>query len=252
MKLIKDWDRVLILSMSFWSQVLGLIVLIAPEVLYSFTGIDTDPVLLWWVGTLLLLFGLAGRLVRQQSKVWVEWIRIIAVFVIIILLALFASKQAHASEREGAALDVAVPLIAKWEGLRLEAYFDLVGVATICYGSTRGVKIGMTKTKYECDLLLKGEVMEYRKKWLVYVKPQAYQNWLPPPRDAAYTSLAYNVGIHGAGKSTATRRLNAGDIKGGCAAIGWWNRAGGRVIRGLSNRRSEETQLCLIEGAKQC
>jgi GH24 family phage-related lysozyme (muramidase) len=61
--------------------------------------------------------------------------------------------------------------------------------------------------------------------------------------------LAYgvvcNVGIAGAGKSTATRRLNAGDIAGGCQALTWWNKAGGRVVRGLVNRRAEEFALCM-------
>ena len=69
---------------------------------------------------------------------------------------------------------------------------------------------------------------------------------LTAERDAAYVSLAYNAGVAGIGKSTATRRLNAGDIRGGCKALGWWNKAGGRVVRGLVNRRADETRLCLI------
>lgn len=243
--LVRDWKKVIVLSISFWAQVIGLLVLIIPEVMFAFTGIDTDPVLLWWSGMLLLVFGLAGRLFTQDNPIWVEWLRNIAVLIIIALLALFASTQAHADERQDKALDIAVPLIGKWEGLRLDTYLDIVGVPTICYGSTRGVELGMSKSKPECDELLRDEVTEYRDGWLSYVAYAAYQYSLPPKRDAAYTSLAYNVGIRAAGRSTATRRLNGGNIVGGCHALGWWNKAGGRVIRGLINRRQEETRLCL-------
>ena len=104
----------------------------------------------------------------------------------------------------------------------------------------------MHKTLEECNLLLRTEVAEYRYGWLTYAIPEALP-YLVPTREAAYTSLAYNVGIKAAGRSTATRRLKAGNVQGGCVAIGWWNRAGGRVIRGLVNRRTDEVQLCLID-----
>lgn len=242
---IDDWKKVVILSISFWAQVLGLVVLIIPEVIYRITGIDIDPVVLWWIGTLLILFGMVGRLFRQERSPLVEWVRIIAVLGVIVLLAVFASSKAYGNEKEAQALDIAVPLIGRWEGLRLDAYLDIVDVPTICYGSTRGVRLGMSFTKEQCDVLLREEVAEYRQGWLSYVNDEAYYNRLPPKRDAAYTSLAYNVGIRAAGRSTATRRLNSGNVRGGCVAIGWWNKAGGRVIRGLINRRTAETELCL-------
>ncbi|RWN01047.1 MAG: hypothetical protein EOR86_04125 [Mesorhizobium sp.] len=43
-----------------------------------------------------------------------------------------------------------------------------------------------------------------------YFTPATINVRLPARRDAAYTSLAFNVGPAGAAKSTATRRLNAG------------------------------------------
>ena len=45
--------------------------------------------------------------------------------------------------------------------------------------------------------------------------------------------------------SWSTRRLNAGDIAGGCTSLTWWNKAGARVIRGLVNRRADEYQMCM-------
>ena len=142
--------------------------------------------------------------------------------------------------------EIAFQLIAKWEGKRNKAYRDIVGVWTICYGHTRTAAPGQRKTDAECKALLVEEIAEYRDNWLAYVDDKAKTYSLPPTRKAAYTSLAFNVGWHGAGTSTATRRLNAGDIKGGCEAISWWNRAGGKVVRGLVRRRTEEVALCLV------
>ena len=249
--LVADWKNVLMVSASFWAQIAGLMLSIGVETVYVTTGRDTDPSLVWWIGNLLLVFGTVGRLCEQNNKPWVEWVRTAGVFAVILLLSLVLSSNAfaHNSNESKAvpetSIDIAVPLIARWEGLRLDAYLDVVGVPTICYGSTRGIKLGMTHTQEQCDHMLREEVAEYREGWLSYVEHQALIRWLPAKREAAYTSLAYNVGIRAAGKSTATRRLNDGDIRGGCRAIGWWNKAGGRVIRGLVNRRTDETKLCL-------
>ena len=87
--------------------------------------------------------------------------------------------------------------------------------------------------------------MTYRDGLHEYFTRETKGSRLTPERDAAYVSLAYNAGIRGIGRSTATRRLNDGDIVGGCKAIGWWNKAGQRVVRGLVNRRADEVQLCL-------
>lgn len=253
MKLVHNWKKVIMLSASFWSQLLGLALIVGVEALYAMTGIDTDPALVWWIAVMLLMFGLVGRLFTQDAPAWVEWLRTIAVLAVIVLLALVFSSKSYAAEpselevKQEQALDIAVPLIARWEGLRLDAYLDIVGVPTICYGSTRGIELGMSMTKSQCDHLLREEVAEYQLGWLEYVDDQPLIHWLPPKRNAAYTSLAYNVGIRAAGRSTATRRLNKGNITGGCYAIGWWNKAGGRVIRGLVNRRTDETKLCLYD-----
>lgn len=143
-------------------------------------------------------------------------------------------------------LDVAVPFVGKWEGLRTTAYRDIVGVWTICYGHTRTVIPGETRTVAECNALLAEELLEYREGLHRYFTTQTINRRLTPERDTAYTSLAFNVGIAGAGRSTATRRLNAGNIAGGCEALTWWNKAGGRVVRGLVNRRAEERALCRV------
>lgn len=62
--------------------------------------------------------------------------------------------------------------------------------------------------------------------------------------DAA-VRLAYNIGASAFCKSTVVRRWNAGDYAGGCDAFLLWNKAGGRVVQGLVNRREDERRQCL-------
>jgi hypothetical protein len=65
----------------------------------------------------------------------------------------------------------------------------------------------------------------------------------------AAVSLAYNIGVAGWCGSTARRRFDAGDIRGGCEAIAMWNKA--RVqgvmlpVAGLTARRAREREICL-------
>lgn len=247
MPIILDWRRVLLSSLSFWMQVAGLLVLILPELWFHWTGRDYDPKLAWWLGALFLVAGLAGRLYKQKLSLWREWLRVAGVAVVVVALAfLFAAEVRAAPASEGQTLNIAVPFIAKEEGKRNTAYRDIVGIPTICYGSTRGVRLGMVLSDRECGELLRAEVAEYRLGLHRYFTATTIASRLPPARDAAYTSTAFNCGIGAIGKSTATRRLNAGDIAGGCEALTWWNKAGNRVVRGLFDRRKRERALCMI------
>jgi len=60
----------------------------------------------------------------------------------------------------------------------------------------------------------------------------------------ALVSWTYNVGAGAACKSTLVRKANAGDLVGACNEPPRWNRGGGRVIHGLSNRRGAERAMC--------
>ncbi|WP_416065430.1 lysozyme [Rhizobium sp. ZK1] len=257
--IVPNWRRVIALSLSFWMQIAGLFVLIYPELKYRLTEQDSDPVLFWWLGILLLLAGIAGRLYEQSESTWREWVRIGGVVVILFLLAFLFTSTVRAAEAappitsatEQQTLDVAVPFILKKEGIRLVAYLDGGGVATICGGLTTasGIKvyIGMPPmTMEECLRHMRVKVAEYRRGLHRYFNATTRQTRLPATRDTAYTSLAFNVGIGTAGNSTAVRRLNAGQIAAGCEAITWFNKDGGRVIRGLFERRKEEKALCLM------
>jgi GH24 family phage-related lysozyme (muramidase) len=258
-RLVHDWRRVVLVSISFWMQVAGLLALILPEARFRWTGQDSDPYFSWWLGVLLLLAGIVGRVYPQSTSRWREWLRLAAVAGLVVILALILAAPSNAAtpgavapdaygSTEAEALRIAVPFIAKAEGKSNVAYLDTIAVPpvwTIGYGSTEGVRPGMVITDRQALDLLQVDVAKHRTGLRRYFTPATLTLRLPPPRDAAYTSTAYNCGVTAIGNSTATRRLNSGDIAGGCEALTWWNKAGGRVVRGLFERRKGERALCL-------
>jgi len=146
----------------------------------------------------------------------------------------------------GAAAAGAIALVGAWEGLRLTAYRDIVGVPTVCYGETRGVHLGDRHSQADCDALLLASLRRHEAGMRRCLrKPDR----IPEKSYIAFVSLTYNVGVGAFCRSTAARRLNAGDVRGACEAATWFTKAGGRKVRGLVNRRAAEHDLCL-EGVK--
>lgn len=120
------------------------------------------------------------------------------------------------------------------------AYQDVVGVWTICYGHTDGVRAGQTATKQECEDLLIEDLFLYND----YINRCIYTP-LEVHEQAAILSATYNLGPRFACNSTMQRLLNHGDKYGACMQFHRWNRAGGRVLNGLVERRDEESNQCL-------
>lgn len=141
-----------------------------------------------------------------------------------------------------AAIALAISFIGGWEGLRTTAYQDIVGVWTVCYGETRGVDPGDSYTVAECDDMLAREILAFEAELDRCLTREAE---MPVGMKVALVSWAYNVGTGAACRSTLVRLANAGDFEAACEQLPRWNRAGGRVIRGLTNRRMSERELCL-------
>jgi lysozyme len=140
---------------------------------------------------------------------------------------------------------LALTLVAGWEGLYTHAYRDPIGVVTICYGVTsadRPVRMGDTYSKEECEKFLEKDLDRYNAQARRCI-PKIDE--FPPHRHAAIVSFVYNVGEGNLCKSSVARYLNQGDVQRGCDALLLWNRAGGRVLPGLTNRRQAERTLCL-------
>lgn len=130
--------------------------------------------------------------------------------------------------------------IAKHEGNELEAYQDIVGVWTIGVGHTAaagGIKPvkGMRITMAESDAILAQDLRTFEKAVLDAVKVPLTQNQFD-----ALVSLAFNIGGGAFAKSTLVKRLNEGDYERAAAQFLVWNKAGGKAVKGLTNRRLKE------------
>lgn len=61
----------------------------------------------------------------------------------------------------------------------------------------------------------------------------------------ALVSFAFNVGLGNLQSSSLRMKYNRGDIAGAADEFLKWNKAGGRVLKGLQNRRVDERNLFL-------
>lgn len=142
------------------------------------------------------------------------------------------------------ALALLVAMVQRFEGLSLVAYQDIVGVWTIGYGETLGVRAGMVWTQQQADDRLRERLAGY----LLAVLKRCPQLHLEPPcMLAACTSLAYNIGTGAFGASSVCRLTRLRESIRAAASFLLWNKAGGRVIRGLTLRRAAE-RLTYLQG----
>lgn len=127
-----------------------------------------------------------------------------------------------------------------YEGRSLQAYQDIVGVWTICYGETLNVHKGDTATPEQCSGMLAKRLKEFETKL-----DRCMTGEVPGKSKVAFISWSYNVGIGAACSSTLVKKVNRGDVKGACDELLKWNKAGGRVVKGLVDRRAAERKTCL-------
>lgn len=131
--------------------------------------------------------------------------------------------------------------IAMHEGYRGDAYIPVKGdVPTVGFGTTGGVSLGDRTDPVRALIRLQQDADAYAR---------AVKRCAPVPMHQhefdAYVSLAYNIGPGAFCSSTLAKKLNAGDYAGACREILRWNKAGGRVLSGLTKRRLAEYRLCM-------
>ena len=132
-------------------------------------------------------------------------------------------------------------LIKEFEGLYLQAYRCPAGVLTIGYGHTSvagepKVVAGMKITKQEAEDILRRDLAAVEADVGRLVKVPLTQNQFD-----ALVSFQFNTG--GLGRSSALKRLNAGNYADVPAALLLWNKAAGKVLAGLTRRRKAEAAL---------
>lgn len=137
-------------------------------------------------------------------------------------------------------------LIKQFEGCRLKAYKCPAGVWTIGYGHTVGVKAGQTITQAQADKMLVEDVERFEKNVNKYYEKY---RWSQNEFDAL-VSFAFNLG--------SIDQLTAGGTRSRKVIVEkmlQYNKAGGKVLAGLTRRRQAERELflkgCAVKAAEE-
>lgn len=139
------------------------------------------------------------------------------------------------------ALGLLVTMLQGFEGCRLTAYRDIVGVWTIGYGETLGIGPGMRWTQDEADSRLRLRAAQF----LLGVGKACPVLTRHPKRWAAAACLAYNIGLNAFKVSSVCRLAMRGEWGRAADSFLLWNKAGGKVVNGLTRRRKMERQVFL-------
>jgi lysozyme len=129
-------------------------------------------------------------------------------------------------------------LIKHFEGCRLEAYQDGVGIWTIGYGHTNGVKHGDTCSQHQADEWLEQDLITAENAVSKLVKVPLSDNEF-----AALVAFTFNLGQGSLASSTLLKKLNAGDHAAVPDQVKLWDHAGGKVCTGITKRRAAEAEL---------
>ncbi|TWF46429.1 lysozyme [Neorhizobium alkalisoli] len=133
---------------------------------------------------------------------------------------------------------LAIKILQPWEGRSLVAYLDTLPtkpVYTICDGDTDNVRKGMVETHAGCDARTAGKLERDYRPHLV----KCVANWDKAPLSwrGSMLTLSWNVGVGATCNSTAVKLAKLGRYRESCEAATAFNKAGGRILKGLVNRR---------------
>ena len=132
-------------------------------------------------------------------------------------------------------------LIKNFEGLSLRSYKKDNDRWTIGWGNTFWEN---GKAVLPSDLAITTERAESLFDFWIDKTYNAVQKEIPNAsfnQLAAYTSLAYNIGIEAFINSTSLKNFKANDLKLAAQTLEWFNQAGGHVLKGLQRRRRAES-----------
>jgi lysozyme len=140
------------------------------------------------------------------------------------------------------ALEILMNLIKESEGCKLKAYEDCVGVVTIGWGQTKGIKEGMVWTQQQADEDLIKTALEVLNRAIKASPILADANM---EKQAAIADFIYNLGIGNYSSSTLKKKVDVGDWIAASSEIKKWDKAAGKVLKGLTIRRQKEAALLL-------
>lgn len=139
--------------------------------------------------------------------------------------------------------NILIDHLKKWEGCKLTAYKCPAGIWTIGYGCTGSeIKEGAQWTANRAHEELCFRANKCLKNAF---SASPILKFSSMSRQAAIGSFIYNCGFDAYEKSTLRQCVDKGDWSGAAFQIRRWNKAKGKVLQGLVNRRLEESTFLL-------
>ncbi len=129
----------------------------------------------------------------------------------------------------------ALALTERFEGCKLAAYQDSVGVWTIGYGHTFGVRKGDTCTPEQAEAWLRVDLAAAQKFVNIHVQTEITQGEFD-----ALVDFVFNLGCGSLEHSTLLRLVNARQFEAAAKEFVKWDHAGGKEVAGLLRRRQAE------------
>lgn len=129
-------------------------------------------------------------------------------------------------------------LTESFEGLRLTAYQDSVGVWTIGYGHTNGVQQGQTITLQQAEAFLVADIA-----WAVAFVNHVLTVLVTQGEFDALVDFVFNLGSGTLVHSTLLQLVNSGNFSAAADEFAKFDHAGGKVVAGLLRRRLAEKQI---------
>ena len=143
-------------------------------------------------------------------------------------------------------------LIQEFESFEATPYLDSARVWTIGYGSTyypNGTPVtGRDKpiTREYAETIQRHVIAtDFEPVINELLKSEIASGFITQNMYDAILSLTYNIGVNGFRRSSVLRLLKQGDKENAGNAFLLWNKAGGKVLKGLVNRRKKERELFL-------
>ena len=135
--------------------------------------------------------------------------------------------------------DEGIKLIKSFEGCRLTAYLDLVGIWTIGYGHTKGVKKGQTITEATATAYLKEDLTESENAVNKWMNKYSFNS----NEFSALVSFTFNCGAGSLNNLVKNGARTKAEI---AKYITLYNKgANGKYLEGLARRRKAEKELFL-------
>ena len=142
--------------------------------------------------------------------------------------------------------DKAIKMIRHHEGVRVKPYQDAIGLWTVGVGHLIGD--GKTLPDEWNRTLTIGEVDEILRKDLARFEAGVERlcpTGLTQSRFDALVSISFNFGLGNLQRSSIRMKHNRGEFEDAADSFLLYNKAGGKIFKGLVNRRNDERALYL-------